>query len=126
MRPFCEWLVAEGHLEQDPTFRLRQVKEPRRAPRALPAEAVARVLAAAPDARARAILWLQVGCGLRCIEVSGLDVADYDPVKLTLFVRGRSANERIIPVPETVAEALDAYVAGTGPLIRSTGQRARR
>ena len=123
VKVFCRWLVAEGHLPVDPTAGLPRVRQPRRVPRALPAAAVAKVFVTAGlDVRMRAVLWLMVGMGLRCAEVAGLAVADYDPDAGTLFVRGKFGNERLLPVPEEVAAAVDFYlrVGGweTGPLIR--------
>lgn len=64
-----------------------------------------------------------VGCGFRCVEVSRVDVQDYDPTTLTIVATGKALHERRIPVPLEVADALDRYLdeAGSvgGPLIRS-------
>lgn len=123
VRVFGRWLVARKVIKRDPTAGLPYVKQPRKAARALPEDAAARILGAAPDARGRAIVWLMLGCGLRCCEVAHLEVADYDPTGRTLFVRGKGGHERVLPVPDAVAHALDAYIveAGSayGPLIRS-------
>lgn len=133
VRTFCRWAVESGFMTLDPTAGLARVREPRRVPRALSAAQVARVFAAASfDARMKAILWLMVGCGLRCVEVANLGVADYDPDAATVFVTGKFDNQRVLPVPEEVSAAVDLYlhVAGhtTGPLIRVAqgGQGAAR
>lgn len=123
VRGFCRWMVRRGHLRTDPTAELSRIKEPRAVPRALSAEKVARLVASRPDLRSQLIIWLMVQLGLRCCEVAGLDVEDYDPVARTLFVRGKGSHERVLPVPAIVAGALGAYVDETGrrsgPLIRS-------
>jgi hypothetical protein len=62
------------------------------------------VLAAAPDTRAKVIIWLTLGCGLRCCEVAHLDIGDYDSKGLTLFIVGKGGHERVLPVPSTVLE----------------------
>lgn len=125
VKTFCKWLVIEGHIPADPTIGLARVKEPRRIPRALPTIAVARTLAVCKDNRSRAIIWLEVGCGLRCVEVANLDVDDYDPVALTLHIRGKAGHERVVPVPTEARPHLDAYLDEVGwmagPLIQ--GQR---
>lgn len=129
VRGFCRWLVANGHLATDPTAELRKVREPRRAPRALNGTEVAQVLATCPDPRWRAIAALMVTCGLRCVEVSRLDYRDIDTKKLTVFVRGKFGNERVLPIPLAARVPLFAYLEqrghAPGPLFQASGSRAR-
>jgi integrase len=77
----------------------------------------------AGDRRATAMVWLMVGQGCRCVEVSNLDLDDYDPRALTIRLRGKFGHERELPVTVEVARALDDYINETGrvpgPLIRS-------
>lgn len=122
---FCAWLVLEGHLETDPSAGLARVKEPRTVPRALSAEDVVKVLLAAPDARMRAMVWLMVECGLRCVEVAGLELGDWDRHAGTLQVTGKGGHERVLPISGPAADALGAYVGprrGAGPLFRSVAR----
>lgn len=120
---FCAWLDREGLVGRNPAADLRPPRVPRSVPRALPVEAVAATLAKAPDERARAIVWLMVGQGLRCCEVAGLDLEDWDRRRRMILVRGKREEEREIPVSDEVAQALEAYLArhpaSYGPLIRS-------
>lgn len=122
-RMFCGWLVGTGKLRKDPTGHVPRIRQARRAPRTLLQGQVAQLLAAAPDDRARALIWLMVGCGCRCIETARLQVEDYDPHGRTITVVGKNSHERTIPVPDEVAQALDRYLDVTGvtagPLIRS-------
>jgi integrase/recombinase XerD len=125
---FCQWLVLEGHLEKDPTLGMAKIKEPRRVPRALPSQDVARLVEACPDPRLAAIVWLMVGCGLRCVEVSQLDLADWDDQKRIIAVRGKGGHERVLPVPPGVFAALHEYVTTdrgwvAGPLILANGSK---
>lgn len=120
---FCRWAVTEGLLEVDPTETLPRIKEPRRIPRARSESDVALILAAAPDARARLMVLLMVEMGLRCIEVARLEVDDYDRHSQTMLIHGKLDNERMLPVPAQVAEAVDVYRESVGwlagPLICS-------
>lgn len=120
---FCRWAVAEGMLEVDPTEALPRIKEPRRVPRARSQSDVARILAAAPDARSRLMVMLMVSMGLRCIEVARLEVDDYDRQAQTMLIRGKRDSERMLPVPEQVIEAVELYRESigwrAGPLICS-------
>lgn len=124
VRGLCRWMVEQGQLRTDPTSHVAPIRQPRRAPVTLGAPDVARLLAAAPDRRARAILWLMVGCGARCVEVARLQVADYDPTCRTVRLVGKAGHERIIPVPAETGAALDAYLDAVGrrggPLIRQS------
>jgi integrase len=123
VRGFTGYLRAERVITVDPLAHVPAVRQPRRNPATLTANEVARLLAVAPDNRARAILWLMVGCGCRRIEVVRLRVEDYDPVARTVLLRGKAGHERVLPTPTPVAAALDAYLDETGrtagPLIRS-------
>jgi site-specific recombinase XerD len=122
VKGFCRWLVAQGHLSADPAAYSARVREPRRVPRALSKRSVAAVLSAAPDARARAIVWLMVGLGLRCCEVAQLEFGDWDREIGTLHVRGKAGHERVLPVPLTADAAIASYLDQVGwragPIIR--------
>jgi integrase/recombinase XerC len=128
VRTFVRWLVAEGVIGSDVTAHVAPVTQPRQVPQTLTTDEVRRLLHACPDERARAIVWLMVGCGCRCIEVSRLNVQDYDPTSRTVVLVGKAGHQRQIPVPSNVADALDCYldVVGrtAGPLVRTVeGQR---
>lgn len=122
VRVFCRWLIERGVIDRDPTDGLAPIRQPRAVPRALNPADVAALLRALPDQRARAIVWLMVGCGLRCCEVSRLTVSDYDPHSRTITVIGKGSHERVLPVPARVAREVDRYLdetgVVTGPLIR--------
>jgi len=123
VKVFLRWCVTEGHLETDPAAGLPRVREPRRVPRALPARSVRALFAICPDRRARAIVALMVGCGLRCCEVANLDLGDWDRDDASIVVRGKAGHERRLPVPGEVETALVEYLvdrgAAAGPLVAS-------
>lgn len=133
---FCRWLVAEELIPSDPSAALVRPREPRRAPRALAHKQVAALLAslADPERLYQSIGWesaaiaLMLGCGLRCVEVSRLDLADYDEWEQTLAVHGKGGHQRVLPIPAASAKALDRYIAerGTadGPMFLATGSKA--
>lgn len=123
---FCDWLVEEGHIVANPCRKMKPPKRPRIVPRTVDADAVRALLDVAPDARARAIVWLMVGEGLRCVSVSRLKVEDWSRRDQTLRVNGKGGHEHVIPVMDDVAHALTAYLAEhpatSGPMIRSYRQ----
>lgn len=111
---FCRWLVVEGVLSADPTVGLARVRQPISVPRALRRSDVYRVLAICPDERARAMVWLMVGCGLRRVEVARLELHDYDDSVATMLVVGKGGHERVLPLPSQVTAALAEYIVGRG------------
>lgn len=129
VKVFCRWLVRHRIIERDPTEDIGRVREPRTVPRALPAAKVARLLASRPAPRDQVILWLMVGIALRCAEVAGARIEDYDVDAGTLFVRGKGANERVLPVPIELAQPLEAWLGtvrrSTGPLVESATRPGR-
>jgi site-specific recombinase XerC len=108
---------------------MKPPRKPRTIPRAMPKADVGRLFDVAPDPRARAIVALGVGCGLRCVEISRLRVEDWDRAGKTLRITGKSGHQRELPVPGLVQQALTNYMVGcpatTGPLIRSYVQRTK-
>jgi integrase len=90
----------------------------------MPPDAVGALLEVCPDARGRAIVWLMIGMALRCCEVERLQVYDWDTSSATMHIRGKRNDERILPVPGAVSDALGAYLKehppfGDGPIIRT-------
>lgn len=120
---FCDWLVDQKLVRRNPTFGMTRPKQPRTVPRAIRPEGVGDVLAQCPDTRARLIASLMVQEGLRCMEVSGLQVADVDTREKTVRVVGKFGHERIVPLTDETSEQLAAYLneypASVGPLVRS-------
>lgn len=125
VRTFCAWLHRNGHITHpDPAGHVRPPKLPRRSPVTFTGDDVAAVLEVVQgDRRATAIVRLLYDLGLRCVEVSRLQVDDYDPRRRTILIVGKGGHERVLPVPESCARALDAYLdevgRRAGPLVRS-------
>lgn len=121
VRQFTRWLVAEKLLSSDPCPAIPSVPRARSVPRALTADAVAETLRHCRSDRERAIVWLMVGLGLRRVEVATIRWEDYDERGRTIHITGKGGHQRVLPVPDQVAHALDRVrVRGnTGPIIRS-------
>jgi integrase/recombinase XerC len=62
--------------------------------------------------RDRAVLELLYGCGLRVSELCGLDLGDVDGRDQRVRVFGKGAKERIVPLGDFAAEAVQEYLEG--------------
>ncbi|HSS11651.1 MAG TPA: hypothetical protein VLL25_17325, partial [Acidimicrobiales bacterium] len=119
VRTFCRWCVDAELIETDPTVGLAKVREFRRGSRALNSTQVTRLVLVLPDSRARLIVGLLHGLGLRCCEAARLCPDDYNAERLEVTVTGKGSDERTLPVPPKLAGMLDEAIAAgqAGPLI---------
>lgn len=131
VRSFFRWLVACGHLLVDPCRSLRLRKPPCALHRLLTVQEVERLLAAphgdsARALRARAVLEVLYGVGLRRGECRSLDVADVDPDAGVLMVRhAKGGRVRVLPLPERLAKVLREYLErGRPQLCPQVGEEA--
>lgn len=121
VRQLTRWMTAEGHIDRDPCAAIPPVKRVEPLPRSQPRAAVASMLLACRSDRERAIIWLEVGLGLRRMEVAGLRWEHYDERSQLLEVRqSKNGRERVLPVTDEVARALARiHTSTTGPVIAS-------
>lgn len=122
LRVFARWCVRTGAVARDWTTDMPAVRRPRRQPKDVTEDHAFALLAVARDERERLIVWLEFGCGLRCVEVSRLNVDDYDPVARSLHVTGKGGHEREAVMPDRAVAAMLSYLAATahtsGPLVQ--------
>lgn len=121
---FVRWLVAHHQLRHDPMDRILPPRQPRYVPRGLPASEIDRLVDSISDPRDLLIVMLMVREGLRCVEVSNLQVGDVDRDNRVMIVNGKGGHQRRLPISDQTWEALEAYArvtrATAGPLVRST------
>lgn len=120
---FCRWLHDEGLCPRDATKGMPRLREPRRVPRALQADAVTATLQACPDLRAQVIVVLMVQEGLRRGEVAKLQVGDFDLTHRMMRVEGKGGHQRVLPITDECYELVLRYLTQeglrAGPLLRS-------
>jgi integrase/recombinase XerD len=121
VRRFFAWLEARTIVLQNPA-RILTLPKSRSLPRGILTIAQARRLMAAPDPqsliglRARAILELLYGAGLRLGEAARTDVTDLDLRSELLLVRnGKGRKDRLVPICGAAAGALDIYLTESRP-----------
>lgn len=83
------------------------IKEPQKLPPVLSPEEVKRVLTMAPSLKARAMLTLAYGCGLRASEVVRLRVGDIDSEQMIIrIVQSKGRKDRHVMLPAEVLDLL--------------------
>jgi integrase/recombinase XerD len=121
---FLDWLVEDrGLLAVNPCHAMTAPRRPRTEPRALDGDAVAKLMLAAPDARARAVLAFELGLGARRVEAHRANVEDWSRRNRSFLLKGKGGHERTVPVSDFESHLFDAYLleypATVGPLFRS-------
>lgn len=115
LRTFFRFLCREGVLERNPARGLLSPRVERRIPNHLGEEEVEALLAVEgtkdSDRRAKALLELLYGTGIRCAELVGLDVSDVDLNERLIKVLGKGRKERIVPFGTQAKIALEFYLS---------------
>jgi integrase/recombinase XerD len=124
IRAFAACLVSAGILTADPTESLRPPRAARRLPVTLSVAEVETLIAAADrgrdpagNLRARAMLELLYGAGLRVSELLSLEVAGLNLEERFLRVIGKRSRERLVPVGSSAVEAARAWLVHGRPLM---------
>jgi integrase/recombinase XerC len=114
LRTFFRYLCREGILERSPAAAILSPRLERRIPSHLDeGEAAALVdVPGADDAslRARALLELLYATGIRCAELTGLDLPEVDLDARMVRVLGKGRKERVVPFGSRAQAALLAYL----------------
>jgi integrase/recombinase XerD len=127
LKLFLQWMVDTKNISKHPMKGMKPPRRVKEVPVTLTEREVARLLdVCGTDQRKRVMVWLMVGLGARCCEVSNLLVDHYDGEGRTILLNGKGGHQRILPVPAEVARQIDAYLREVGrvsgaPMIRARG-----
>ena len=113
-RSFFDWMILEGAMKENPCDGVDPPKIGRYLPEVLSVQEVDDIIASVDTStpaglRDRAILEVLYGCGLRVSEAAGLRLSDIFAKEGFLRIVGKGDKERIIPLGEMAAEALEAW-----------------
>ncbi|MBO4139674.1 site-specific tyrosine recombinase XerD [Micromonospora tulbaghiae] len=133
VRGLHRFALREGLAGADPSRDVRPPAPPRRLPRALPVDAVLRLLeaaglpgatgdAAARALRDRALLEFLYGTGARISEAVGAAVDDLDLDGGTVLLRGKGGRTRLVPVGGYASDALRAWLVRGRPALLAAGR----
>lgn len=122
IRTYYAFLLAEGHVEKDPTDRVDLPSTWRKLPNVLGRDDVIRLLEA-PDPgdrfywRDRAMLEFTYASGVRVGELISLKVRDLDIPEGMAVVTGKGSKERVVPVGRSALQALVVYIREIRPAL---------
>ncbi|WP_062134037.1 site-specific tyrosine recombinase XerD [Demequina aestuarii] len=130
VRGWHRFAVAEGWTRDDPSLDVKPRSVPKRLPKAISTDDVARILdqAGAGDGvgpvRDRALLELVYASGARISEAIGLDVDDLSlaPGEQAVLLRGKGRKERVVPIGSFAADALEAYLVRARSALAQSGR----
>lgn len=133
IRAFFRWATDRRLIDIDPTRQVRRARLATRPPKRLPAAQVQAVLNAAPF-RTRVIIIIATQLMLRRSELAALRVDDWDRAPTAgaphglLYIRGKGAKDRWVPVTAEAADLLDRWLADgrlSGPMWPSSHRPSR-
>lgn len=123
VKAFCRWMVSKGYVVKNPCAEMKLPRVPRSKPRSVEPSAIDQLFEVLPNKRAEVIIWLMFSSGLRCVEVSNLDVEHINWTEMKVFVTGKGGHQREVFIATGCAEAIRAYLRESGhrhgPLIQS-------
>lgn len=133
IKSFCQYLLQEGVVADDPAANLVAPKVERYAPRAMTQDEVELLLdqplagegARRPESlRDKAMLELIYASGMRVSELVSLNLDDIDLAHRVARCAGRAGRERWIPLGRNALDALDTYLRDARGALDSFDERA--
>jgi integrase/recombinase XerC len=132
IRSWFKWLARMGHVGQNVASLVATPKLPKHLPRVPSIEQLNRVVdsvdedAASWPARDKAILELLYGCGIRNAELVGLNLNDIHWANEAILVRGKGNKHRYVPLGDSAAQALRAYLTERSARLAARGKAGGR
>jgi integrase/recombinase XerD len=131
MHSFFAWCIKTEKLDKNPVGRVSAPKIPRRIPKAMSTSDCQKLLANVSGSRTperdRLALLLGMAMGLRLGEMATLTPESFLPScseAVLLRVVGKGDKERIVPVPESVRDALADYLVVREAVLSYRGHQA--
>jgi integrase/recombinase XerC len=117
VRSWFKWLARTGYVEQNVASLVATPRLPKHLPRVPSIEQMNGMVDSVNEdgtswpTRDKAILELLYGCGIRNAELVGLNLHDVNWANEAILVRGKGQKQRYVPLGDSAALALRAYMA---------------
>ena len=120
IKVFFNYLMSEGHLQQNVTATIPSGRHGRILPRTLSEQDIAVLLnsisgVSPRDVRDRCMLELFYASGLRVSEVASLNIGDVRMDEGTVLCEGKGKRERLVPIGIEACKWLDRYLTKARP-----------
>ena len=113
IRGFCDFLVQQGQLTQNPASSVQAPKQAKPLPKQLNVDEMHQLLDIQEDdflaIRDKAMMELMYSCGLRLSELANLNIKSIQPDR-QLRVLGKGNKERLLPIGKVALEALNRWL----------------
>ncbi|MDT7525984.1 MAG: tyrosine recombinase XerC [Pseudidiomarina maritima] len=113
-RTFCDYLLREGELQDNPAKQLKAPRAAKRLPKNLDIDSISQLLQLPQNEplalRDAAIMELLYSSGIRLAELVALDVDAINPRHRELRVFGKGSKTRIVPYGRCAAAALERWL----------------
>lgn len=110
IKSFFSWLVDEEIILRNPAARIKQVKQPKRLPKALSAIELEVLREACDSFRERALIEVMYSTGCRLSEVSRMKRKDIDWSNGSIKVIGKGDKERVVYLNPKATYHLERYL----------------
>lgn len=110
IKSFFAWLVDEEILLKNPAAKIKQIKQPKRLPKALSAVELEQLREACHTLRERAMIEVMYSTGCRLSEVSGMKRKHVNWSNSSITVIGKGNKERIVYLNPKAAYHLEKYL----------------
>ena len=122
IRGFYRFAFGEGLIDVDVAQHIDLPRQPRLLPETLTVDEVERLIEAAPDLRARALLELLYAAGLRVSEALGLDLEDVSLDGGFVRVIGKGDRERLVPIGDVAVDWIARWLVEGRPALLDLGR----
>ena len=115
LRSFYKFLLQEGRITKDPTYKIKALKAPKRLPEFVQEEAMEKILddmvygGDFEGQRDKIVMELLYGTGMRLSELINLRWKDVDLLAGQVKVLGKGDKERVIPFTKALMEDISSY-----------------
>ncbi len=129
IRAFCQFLIQEERLKENPALELEAPRLQKKLPRVLNTGEIDRLLEqpktnSISGIRDKAMLELLYASGIRVSELVDLDVSEFNPEVGFLRCRGKGMKERIVPIGNLAIKYVWEYLQSRDKMVKGDKERA--
>lgn len=114
LNSFFTWLETEGYIDKNPINRIKRIKCEKKIKTPLTTVEVEKIRDACQNIRETALIDLLVSTGIRCEEITKIEMSDISFETSSIKIHGKGAKERIVYMSDKCKLHLMQYLAQRG------------